>query len=266
VTKLLHHFRLAEAPGAGVTCSEDGLLVGQTPLLERVTNGDGQRWRPREIATLDRELSRVYGLPVTIASRAGGLIAIARALNSADLLRAQIVAVHLALPDPPGLAKLATRTKDETLHLAGLLHASGLLKAGWNPDLHPRWPAGSPDSAGGRFAPEGGAESASAGFVSEQSIDIPLEEPLPLWRPAPAPPQALPYPPDDIPHPLIGPIPRNPYPDRPRCVKEWEDAWKFCRELERKGELGRPHSWLGRNLDECIRGQVSADCGGNPVT
>jgi hypothetical protein len=43
----------------------------------------------------------------------------------------------------------------EIADLARRLEYSGLLKREWNSDLHPRWPGGSADGAGGQFAPAG---------------------------------------------------------------------------------------------------------------
>ena len=49
------------------------------------------------------------------------------------------------------------------------------------------------------------------------------------------------------------------------CVQQWEDASSFCRGLRDQGVLGQSHSWFGRTFDECVRGQVSQKCGGNPI-
>ena len=39
------------------------------------------------------------------------------------------------------------------------LFRCGLIKADWDPNEHPRWPAGAPDSQGGQFAPKGTSAS-----------------------------------------------------------------------------------------------------------
>jgi hypothetical protein len=256
--ELLQGFRL----GRRVDCNAAGLFVGTTPLLEEVAG----TWRPRSQSELNHDLSRVYGLQIDVSRKLGGLSTVARALNDDDLAKAQIAALHLRLPGPPDLATSAQAQPVEFAALVRKLVESDLLE-GWDPDLHPRWPAGSQDSVGGQFAPQdGGGAAASEGSADGPAmaqVDIPFEEPFPLYRPIPA-PQVVPRPPGPIP-PLIGPIPRNPSPDRPECVKEWEDAWRFCKHLEDEGELGRPDSWFGRTVEECMRGQVSEDCGGNPV-
>jgi hypothetical protein len=50
-----------------------------------------------------------------------------------------------------------------------------------------------------------------------------------------------------------------------RCDKEWDDAFKMCKE-----ELSKPHPSPGitggyNNIMDCARGLVSEGCGGNPV-
>ena len=94
--------------------------------------------------------------------------AIARALDRGDLLHAHIATLHLQIPDPPPLAK-ATRSASEVVALAKQLHASGLLKRGWDPSKHPRWPAGSLDSVGRRFAPADETLGAAPGYESSAS-------------------------------------------------------------------------------------------------
>jgi hypothetical protein len=52
--------------------------------------------------------------------------------------------VLLGIPHPPSLSKGAP-SRQAMIALAGDLHWSGLLKADWDPDEHPRWPAGNAD-------------------------------------------------------------------------------------------------------------------------
>ena len=61
---------------------------------------------------------------------------------------------YICIPDPPQLTKSA-QTMGDIVALARQLGASGLLKADWAPLKHPRWPAGTPGSIGGEFAPRG---------------------------------------------------------------------------------------------------------------
>jgi hypothetical protein len=132
------HFGLSDAPGGNISCSADGVFVGEVPLLERsCCRDDLQQWQPRPAYHLNRDLSKRYQLAVDINAKVGGLIAIARALNRGDLFHAQITTLHLQFPDPPVLTKTAPNAR-EIVDLARQLKASGLLKVDWDPLKHPR--------------------------------------------------------------------------------------------------------------------------------
>ena len=88
------YFRLR--PGA-IECDADGLRVGSVALLARDAKGS---WTRRDGAELNRELSKLYGLPLDCERKSGGLDAIAAALTNGELARAQIGALLLRLPDP----------------------------------------------------------------------------------------------------------------------------------------------------------------------
>lgn len=190
-----------------------------------------------------------------------GLATVARALNRGDLLHAQIATLHLQIPDPTPLTK-TPRSAQELLGLARELKASGLLKAGWDPTKHPRWPAGSPDSTGGQFAPvgtptEGPATQEPNAPVIPAQITIPAPLEVPGEIPFPSeivPPPALP---DIYPRQL-----RNPYPDRPECEEEWADALAFCDDLRRRGLLGKGDYRGTGDFYQCVMGRVSERCGG----
>jgi hypothetical protein len=123
-----------------------------------------------------------------------GLGAIARALGRG----AQIATLHLEIPDPPPLTKTA-RSPSEVVDLARQLGASGLLKADWDPAKYPRWPAGSPDSIGGEFAPAGAASGDSgAGDSAASVIPAQLTIPVPLELPG-----GIPFPSEIIPPPAL---------------------------------------------------------------
>ena len=141
---LIREFRLSSRVGVGIRCDADGAFVGDVPLLKRV----GDVWKPRETDELSEGLGETYGLPVDASPIQGGLAAIARALNEGDVARAQIAAVLLQLPDPLPLAK-AMPTQSEIIKLALALDWSGLLKINTR-----HWPAKSPGSKGGKFAPK----------------------------------------------------------------------------------------------------------------
>ena len=99
----------------------------------------------------------MFSIPVDLSRKSGGLATIAHALNAGEVARAQIATLNLQIPDPPPSSTIAP-ARDELVKLISSLDASGLIKADWNPDEHPRWPAGAPDSQGGEFAPKGEGE------------------------------------------------------------------------------------------------------------
>jgi hypothetical protein len=51
------HFGLSEARGGSISCSADGVFVGEVPLLERsYCRNDFQQWQPRLTDDLNRDL------------------------------------------------------------------------------------------------------------------------------------------------------------------------------------------------------------------
>lgn len=266
------YFTLSDAPGGSVTCGTGGVFVGEVSLLQRSCPRSGfQQWEPRPVRDLNRDLSMRYGLPIDINIKTGGLIAIAGALNRGDLLHAQITTLHLQIPNPPPLTKSAHTTGD-IVALARQLQASGLLKADWDPLKHPRWPAGAPGGIGGEFAPRGDVaddsatdEHAAPLIPAQLTLPAPFDWVVPRGAPLPWPSEIAPAPlaPPDA-SPII--IPRNPYPGRPKCVREWRTATQDCLELWADDQLGRDYiRGMGTTIRECIMGRVSQDCGGNSV-
>lgn len=258
-------FSLSEVPDIGVSCSEKGVFVGVVPLLERVWNSDdiGQdQWRLRPASDLNRDLSACYGLPVEVDQKIDGLVGVGQALSRGDIMHAQIATLHSEFPNPPPLAK-STQTLDDVLDLARQLRSSGMLKADWDPTLHPRWPAGSPGGIGGEFAPADG--------VSEDSAtEAPNVVPAQLTIPAPFElPGSIPLPLEIVPPPVIpNAYPRsnlrNPYPDRPECEEEWAHALEYCNELLRSGRMATDGvRGFGRTFQQCVLGMVREDCGGS---
>jgi hypothetical protein len=163
--KLIHEFHLSPRGSAGVFCDEGGAFIGAVPMLARTRGSREGEWRPRDCGDLSQEMSAQYGLPVDMSSKRGGLTVIAKALNEGDVARAQIATVLLRVPDPPSLSKGAP-SRQGMIKLAGDLRWSSLLKADWDPDEHPRWPAGAPDSQGGQFAPKGEGDETGASPIS----------------------------------------------------------------------------------------------------
>lgn len=149
---MIHEFHLSPRGKYGISCDADGAFVGALPMLKRLQKEGKNAWQPRDCEELSEQFSEHYGLPIDMSSKAGGLKAIANALNDGDLARAQIATVLLGIPDPPQLSK-RDRSREQMIKLVRSLHWSGMLK--WDPDEHPRWPAGSADGKGGEFAPKG---------------------------------------------------------------------------------------------------------------
>jgi hypothetical protein len=268
LTRLERRFGLSSELGSGIWCSENGVFVGSVPLLQRVSgqSGPGQ-WHPRPVSELNRDLSECYGLPIEFTPKIGGLTAACRALNRGDLLHAQIVTIHLQIPDPPALTKLPQNERD-LFDLVRQLRASGLLKADWDSSKHPRWPAGSVGGIGGEFAPGGATAGTTAtdSPTAEQSTPV-----IPAQITIPAPlelPEVIPFPSEILP-PIAIPDtnPRelkNPYPDRPECKREWAEAIKKCRDMVDRGQFRRDdYRGMGEFFYQCVMGHVSADCGGN---
>ncbi len=178
---MIREFRLSPPDsGRGVSCDANGAFVGCVSLLQRTDIYGEDRWEPRNCEQLSDEIGLEFGLPIDVSKKAGGLRAICNALNEGDVARAQIATVLLGIPEPPSLQKSA-RSESEMINFIRDLHWSGLIKADWDPDKHPRWPAGAPESQGGEFAPMGGhaaapsssdAETASNDGVYRSSNDL----------------------------------------------------------------------------------------------
>jgi hypothetical protein len=260
------HFSVSDRRGNGVSCDQTGLFVGGVSLLEPCRNCAGfQKWRPRPMGELNRDLSKRYGVPVEFDGKLEAIAKIAGALGRGDMLAAHIATLHLQIPDPPPPAN-AAQSASEVLALAKQLHARGLLKRGWDPAKHPRWPAGSPDSVGGRFAPSDTAFGDAP--ESESSVPITTVQALPIPFDAVAPRGAIPWPSEIV--PPLGIHPRrelvNPFPDDPECEQEWADALLYCWKLKERKQLGKgDNRGSGRTFEQCVRGRVTERCGGSPT-
>ena len=94
-------WRLSE-PGdhnLGLACTEQGLLLGRTPLIEH-RNG---RFAVRERSEIEHLFSRAYRAELPLERLMAGLATVASALNANDPGLARIAAVHLRIPDLPSL-------------------------------------------------------------------------------------------------------------------------------------------------------------------
>ena len=132
----------------GLACTDQGLLLGRTPLIER---RDGC-FVVRECSELEHLFSHAYGRTVSAQRLMGGLAAVASALNAPDPGLARIAAVHLRIPDLPDRAARDAMEAVDFLIKYARDEGSG----DWNPALHPR--AGTPPNSGW-FAPTAAAPS-----------------------------------------------------------------------------------------------------------
>jgi hypothetical protein len=177
---MAHQFwRLSEAgpDNLGPACTEDGLLLGRTPLIER---RDG-RFVVRNRDEIERLFNKAYGARPKVAPLMSGLATVASALNANDACLARIAAVHLKIPDLPNrAARDAMEAEDSFIKCA-------LRKAGsgdWNPALHPR--VGAPPNPDW-FAPtSGGADSSgnadeSFWFNASSAVRDWLQQPVPEY-------------------------------------------------------------------------------------
>ena len=131
----------------GLACTDQSLLLGRTPLIER---RDG-RFVVRERDAIERLLSHAYRTSFSAGQIMPGLATVATALNAGDQGLARIAAVHLRLPDLPDRA---ARDGMETIDIL-LKYARDESGGGdWNPALHPR--AGTLPNPGW-FAPTDGS-------------------------------------------------------------------------------------------------------------
>lgn len=97
----VHLWRLSDGGGKslGLCCTEDGLFLGRTPLIER--RAGYYAVRPR--ADLERLLGCAYRAGNDLDRLMPGLAVVKAALGERNLCLAQIAAVHLRMPELPDL-------------------------------------------------------------------------------------------------------------------------------------------------------------------
>ncbi len=238
----IREFRLSPpSSGRGISCDENGAFIGSIPLLRRSRVNGKEVWQPGDCNQLSKQVSANYGVPIDMSSKIGGLNAISRALNEGDIARAQIATVLLGIPEPPTLAKNKS-SRSERIKFIRDLHWSGLIKADWNSDEHPRWPAGAPDSQGGQFAPKGegqASEFTTPGIGSSSGRER-IQNPL-----IPVAANSR----DDI--------SRNP-PGRKseeECERQYDSDMYVCGSLRDKHEAAICRSSAAERLAACLRGK-----------
>jgi len=148
----------------GLACTDQDLLLGRTPLIER---RDG-RFVVRERSELECLFSLAYGREAIAQRLIPGLATVAAALNAGDQGLARIAAVHLRIPDlPDRAARDAMEAADVLIKYA---RDEGGGSSNWNPALHPR--AGTPPNPGW-FSPTEGAGDASSPIQAAQNDNPP---------------------------------------------------------------------------------------------
>ncbi len=151
----------------GLSCTEDGLFLGRTALVERRAQG----YVVRAPGDLERLLARAYGAGVAVDRAMPGCRAVAAALAERNLCLAQIAAVHLHLPDLPNdIARDSLEAEDRLIKSTH--GADRLARSGWDPAEHPR--AGVLPNPGW-FAPAGSEQGPVQVAQSEEEERAPEE-------------------------------------------------------------------------------------------
>jgi hypothetical protein len=166
-------WRLSEHDGddnLGLACTEHGLVLGRTPLIER---RDG-RFVVRERSEIERLLSRAFRSEIAADRLVPGLMTVAAALNANDQALARIAAVHLRIPDlPDQTARHAMEAADALIKYARQRElADEIRKASPDDPKHPGWPAGTEGGRGGQFRPKDGSAAAIAQDVIDRIARI----------------------------------------------------------------------------------------------
>jgi hypothetical protein len=130
---MIRMWRLSEAGegNLGLACTENGLVLGRTPLVERQRH----RFVVRDKSEIERLLCRAYQADIAAERLMPGLATVAAALNADDLCLAAIAAVHLRIPDLPDQAARDGMVAEDTF-IKYARDESG--DGDWNPALHPR--------------------------------------------------------------------------------------------------------------------------------
>jgi hypothetical protein len=86
----------------GLACTDDGLFLGRTPLIER----RGRRFTVRDRSEIEHLFRRIDQIGATVDRLMPGLCTVASAMNANDPCLARIAAVHLRIPDLPDLRRV----------------------------------------------------------------------------------------------------------------------------------------------------------------
>jgi hypothetical protein len=159
--RMIRYWRLNERTqdNLGLACTEDGLFLGRTPLIER----RDQRYVVRERSEIERLLKRAYQSGPAIERLMSGLATVAAALNANDQCLARIAAVHLQIPNMPSQkARAGMEAEDifiKSTDATKVLRPAGFHKASPDDPEHPGWPKGTEGGLGGKFRPKDGPEA-----------------------------------------------------------------------------------------------------------
>ena len=215
-------------------------------------------------------LAAAYGEEWDFSAQVAGLQLVARYMNEEKWVLAKIASVHLRLPEISDNLALAKLLATEAGYLAKSRSRCGQKSdhesravAKRDVSAEPRVPAG--ESGGGEWTADDDHERLLSNpmVIPAQAIAPPVPVPIPFDLPLP-PTEITPLP-FAIPGESLKPPLTNPYPNKRKCVKEWEKAQKFCDEQLRQKKLKPGYSGFGKDVQRCILGQVSAECGGNPT-
>lgn len=131
----VHVWKLSEGGGRalGLSCTEDGVFLAGTQLIERREG----RYALRPRADRERLLGRAFGDGISLDRLMPGFRVIASALDERNLCLAQIAAVQLRVPDLPDM--FARRSMEaEDLLIKRARDDERLARNGWDPAEHPR--------------------------------------------------------------------------------------------------------------------------------
>jgi hypothetical protein len=154
---MIQMWRLSECgeDNLGLACSNDGLVLGRTPLIER----RDYRFVVRGRDEIEALLSSAYRKDIVVGPIMLGLATVAAALNANDPCLARIAAVHLRIPDLPDRSARENLEAEDSLIKCANAHPRKIHKASPDDPKHPGWPAGTEDGLGGKFRPKDGSRA-----------------------------------------------------------------------------------------------------------
>ena len=274
-------------PGAGIlplgiSCDESGVFIaGDVPLVARSQEAGGQvTYQARPPQTLAALLARAYGADTDFSAHIVGLSRVAQYMTEGKWVLAKIAAVQLRLSNAPNAVALRKASAVGTTSITKRCscdrrkRSRRRLRRARKGDVsnEPRIPAG--QSGGGEWTTDGDrtGQSSNPNIIPVQVEVLPAPGTIPLPFDLPAPDEITPVP-FALPGQMLDPPLVNPYPNKRKCVEEWEEAQEFCAKMESEGKLvpgpagrrSRGYSGFGKDYGSCVLGRVSEECGGSPT-